>query len=110
MLGPSAANLFVHMLCSKPLTYDHRKLSIVCDKVHDLIQNLCNIGHQSAAYRSISFGNRKKLKFVCSLELLLQPGTEHQFPPFKTFILHYYITTLNFRQNNAPTQREVGMS
>ena len=75
-----------------------------------LLQNLCDKGHQSAAYRSISLGNRKKLKFVCSLELLLHPGTEHQFPPFKTFILHYYTTTLSFRQNTATAQREVSMS
>lgn len=110
MPGPSAANLCVHTLCSKSLTYDHRKLQMVCDQVHKLLQNLCNTVHQSAAYRSVSLGNRKKLKFVCSLELLLHPGTEHQFPPFKTFILHYYITTLSFRQNTATAQREAGTS
>jgi len=106
MLGPSAANLCVHMLCSKSLTYDHRKLYVLCDQVHNLLQNLCSTEHQSAAYRSVSLGNRKKLKFECSLELLLHPGTEHQFPPFKTFILHYYITTLSFSQNTATAQRE----
>ena len=109
-MGLSAANLCVHMLCSKSLTYDHRKLQIVCYQVHGLIQNLFNKGHQLAAYRSVSFGNRKKLKFVCCLELLLHPGTEHQFPPFKTFILHNYITTLSCRKNTAQAHTEVSMS